>query len=253
VIGAGHRQHAVENQDAYRCLRGRRWVIGVVADGHGAREHPRSAAGSRLAADLLAGELLRGLDDPAQEGPLCTDRVQELGKSFLTAWKDAVAQALISRPLSDRELENMVAGADPISAYGTTALALTVSDEHLGALAIGDGRLGWVDRRGRHHELCAAPGRIGEATDSLASTNAADAMRCETHPTTDVTAAWACTDGFSNAQVEADWPHLVAAQLQKVVGTATENDLSDRLVNWLTPSATEGGDDTTMVVAWATR
>jgi protein phosphatase 2C-like protein len=252
VIGGAHRHQGVDNQDAFRCLQRPGLAIGVVADGHGAREYPRSAAGARMAVDLLAAGLSNGLQASAR--PEATlPLIREIGTSFITSWRLAVVAGLEHDPLSDAEASALQSASGSEAAYGTTVLGVAVSNAGVAAIAVGDGRLGWVDATGGHHELCPAPQRIGTATDSLAMPNAEATMRCAIEPAADLVAVWACTDGFSNAQVDPSWATLVAAQLCDAVGRTTEAELSARLTDWLTPSAVEGGDDTTMIVAWAAR
>jgi hypothetical protein len=104
-----------------------------------------------------------------------------------------------------------------------------------------------VDADGAHHTLCPAPPSIGVQTDSLATPDPRAAVRTDSHPVTDVVAAWACTDGFSTAQTDPDWRDLVGGQLRQLLATRTPAEIGADLDGWLEPAAAVG-DDTTMVL-----
>jgi hypothetical protein len=136
-------------------------------------------------------------------------------------------------------------------AYGTTALGVLVAAGWVRALAIGDGDIGCVERGGRHRSLCPSPASIGVQTESVAAPDAVTALRVDAWPSAEVIAAWACTDGFSTAQVEPRWRQLVATQLRSMLDTRTCKQIADGLDEWLQPAAGVG-DDTTMVLALRT-
>ncbi|HEY2296707.1 MAG TPA: protein phosphatase 2C domain-containing protein [Jatrophihabitans sp.] len=243
VTGADHRRQSLPNQDAYAYRDYGSGVVAVVADGHGAAQHPRSALGARLAADLLADRL--GTLDSAESEQ---DALPAAADSFVRAWRAAVASDLASHPLDRLELAEMGRDSDSLdfvrSAYGTTVLGIRASAKWVSAIAIGDGELGCVDAAARHHPLCAAQARIGVETDSLAAPELS--LRLQTVPAAGVVAVWACTDGFSEAQRDPEWRALVAGQLHALPGAS--GVLPQDLRGWLAPSAETGGDDTTMVL-----
>ena len=253
VLGAGHARRSVENQDAFRCIGRPDAPVAVVADGHGAAPHMRSAAGARLAADLLAEEL--SALGPA-DGAADVERDLQAGADrFIERWRAAVLAAAAANPFSDAERDALAADAGAerspdevaIRAYGTTVLGVHIDADWVRAVAIGDGDLGCVDADGGHRTLCPLPTTIGVQTDSLASADPRAAVRTDACPATSIVAAWACTDGFSTAQTDPDWRGLVGRQLRDMLTTRTTDDIAAQLDSWLEPAAAVG-DDTTMVL-----
>jgi hypothetical protein len=247
VIGAAHRRRDTANQDAFRCRSTPTGVVAVVADGHGAAEHPRSGHGARLAADLLADRLAANAVATNDH-----EQLREFVAQFVDAWRAAVLAAVETQPFSAAEAGALQERTDTdiaVTAHGTTVLALVVNDSCIAGIAIGDGDIGCAGRDGRHLALCAAPEAIGVATDSLASSDPIALTRIETRSADDMVAAWACTDGFSTAQVEPNWRELVAHQLRELTAVREVSDVEANLANWLRPAAETGGDDTTMVLA----
>jgi hypothetical protein len=253
VLGAGHARRSVENQDAFRCITRPDAPVAVVADGHGAAPHLRSAVGARLAVDLLAEELA-ALDAPDDVASLKRDLHQATGR-FIDQWQQAVLTSVAHTPFTDAEHATMTADTATqyapdelaLRAYGTTVLAVQVAAEWICAVAIGDGDLGCVDVDGGHRTLCPLPSAIGVQIDSLASADPRAAVRTDVCPAADIVAAWACTDGFSTAQTDPEWRALVGRQLRDLLATRTPDQIGEQLDGWLEPAAAVG-DDTTMVL-----
>jgi hypothetical protein len=253
VLGAGHARRSVENQDAFRCVTRPDAPVAVVADGHGAEPHMRSAEGARLAADLLAEEL--SALGPADDAAAVEHELRIVTGLFIDRWQAAVLASVAARPFTPAEHEALAADvvadmtADQLAmrAYGTTVLGVHIDADWVRAVAIGDGDLGCVDADGGHRTLCPLPATIGVQTDSLASPDPRAAVRTDAWPATRIVAAWACTDGFSTAQTDPDWRELVGRQLRELLATRTADEIAAQLDGWLEPAATVG-DDTTMVL-----
>jgi Protein phosphatase 2C len=254
VLGASHARRNAGNEDAFRCLERSHAPVAAVADGHGATVHVRSAAGARIAVDLLATEL--AANDRGDDLQTIKHELHAGAGRFIQQWRSAVLAAVAADPFSPAEQEALASdpgAAAPTAeqlafrAYGTTVLGIHVGAGWVRAVAIGDGDLGCVDLAGNHHTLCPLPDAIGVQTDSLASSNPVAAVRTDARPAADIVAAWACTDGFSTAQADPTWRDLVARQLREMLLTRTPAEIGADLDGWLQPAA-EVGDDTTMVL-----
>jgi hypothetical protein len=251
VLGAGHARRSVENQDAFRCVTRPDAPVAVVADGHGAAPHMRSAEGARLAADLLAAELC--VLGPAGDVAAVERELQNGTDRFIDRWQAAVRASVAATPFTEAEHDALAADAGftadqlAMRAYGTTVLGVHIDADWVRAVAIGDGDLGCVDADGGHRTLCPLPTTIGVQTDSLASADPRAAVRTDACPAPRIVAAWACTDGFSTAQTDPDWRELVGRQLHDLLTTRTTDEIAAQLDGWLEPAAAIG-DDTTMVL-----
>lgn len=254
VLGASHARRSVGNEDAFRCVERAHAPVAAVADGHGAAPHVRSAAGARLAVDLLTTEL--GANSRGDDAESIKRELRAGAARFIDQWRAAVLAAVAATPFTPAEQEALA--ADPgtteptaeqlaFRAYGTTVLGIHIAAGWVRAIAVGDGDLGCVDTAGNHHTLCPLPDAIGVQTDSLASSNPLGAVRADAWPAADIVAAWACTDGFSTAQADPTWRDLVARQLRDMLTTRTPAEIGADLDDWLQPAAAVG-DDTTMVL-----
>jgi hypothetical protein len=257
IVGAGHVHRSVGNQDAFCLVSRPDSPVVTVADGHGAAAHPRSAQGARLAADLLAKHL--AACDLPDGLPEATTALTLTARRFVAQWRAAVLAAASARPFTPDERAALADGTTTRSAatddmavrgYGTTVLGVRVAGGWVGAIAIGDGDIGCVDVHGQHRTLCPMPQKIGVQTDSLASPDPLAAVRVDACPTDSLVAAWACTDGFSDAQADPLWRDLVGTQLLRSLQERGPAGIATALDGWLAPAASVG-DDTTMALVLA--
>lgn len=268
VCGAAHMRRQHPNEDAVSSIT--KGSIGsiAVADGHGDARCPRAAVGAQLAVSIGVSVLLRELADAtATDGPPA-DVEQwhlrlrgEVTERVLSTWRLAVATHEAGHPFDSEErstlLDDGVTPEDQLlwRAYGTTLLIAAADARWLLLWQLGDGELGVVLRSGATVSPLPEDDRqVGGATLSLATTDADGWSRCSalSLSDTEVVAVWACTDGFSAAQVDPAWRALVGRQLLEQLATVGAPGIDDRLAAWLEPAAATAGDDTSMALLMTT-
>ena len=136
-----------------------KFVVACVADGHGSLACPYSDEGAKIAVNL-AGELLVSILNGDALNTLYANKDIWLPKQIETQWKDRV-RALHSE--NGREEITPF----PYVLYGTTLLAIAVSDNFAFALQIGDGDILMVDENGLASHILEVADSLGEATESL--------------------------------------------------------------------------------------
>lgn len=259
VCGSSHRARDAENEDRFVAVS---WpdvdvAVAAVADGHGDHRSVRAGAGAQLAVDVLTGLLREVAVQLGHDHRRADDMLRRSGTDLVDGWRRAVVADATARPFTAAERAAISASGaelgerDLWTAYGTTVLGAAATSIGVVALGIGDGELGVVDEAGRHHELFPAHEQIGVGTDSLASHEAVRLARTASVPAAGLAAVWLCTDGFSQAQAEADWRGLVARQVRAMLAELGPAHIAGQLESWLTPAADSGGDDTTMTMLLA--
>lgn len=255
--GARHLARAADNQDAYAVEVTSGHQVVVVADGHGAESHPRSAAGARLAADVAAAVLL---EVAGQQHGRTTDFEADLASraapQLVDRWRAAVLQHAAANTWTDQEAA-AIGGrtTDPsavLYAYGTTVLGLVATAGLLGVIQLGDGDvvLALADGTARR-PLPDDPALVGSQTSSLAQDDPLASMRVAAVDlrAVPVLLAWASTDGFGAGRADAHgWWLAVARELIGHVRTHGVSYLAEKLPIWLEEPAEVGGDDTTIAM-----
>jgi serine/threonine protein phosphatase PrpC len=257
VRGAAHVRRGLPNEDAF-CLSPPGSVAGMaVADGHGDRRVFRASRGAHFAAEFGVYGLTRALEFRSGRTGAPELDLAAMVDELVSSWQDRVVQDCLARPPSEQELADAQvegwAGDDLggiLGAYGTTLLAAAADERSLVVCQIGDGDLGVVHDDGTLHVPLAPPEAVGQYTTSMAMVGARDHVRIAIVDLAASGAAliWACTDGFSGAQAEADWRDQVARQLSTHNRTRGPDDVAARLPHWLSPAAETAGDDTTMTI-----
>jgi hypothetical protein len=228
VIGSVHVRDGVPLQDAWAAWAEGSGAVLAVADGHGHRDHPRSDIGATLAAEVAVGELRRALTDLSD--------VRRIAAGVVEAWRDAV----------DHHSGD---GAASHRAYGTTLLVVAVGGPTLVVLQIGDGDVVLVAPDGTPSRPLGRPaGHDGVHTASLCQPDPLDDLRVAVVPSEQVALAYACTDGFGAARVEADWWARTGRQLHAYAEEHGAAWIAAQLPGWLEEPARVGGDDTTLAV-----
>jgi hypothetical protein len=255
-IGAHHVEREMPNQDSVRYVFAGPTAIVAVADGHGHHRHFRSARGSDLATMVALSETQRWLESMTalcSPEELSASALDNLAPNIWQAWRAAVAQDVEENPFS--EGESMLRRTDdpPEIAYGATLLVAVVNAAHAILLQIGDGDILAVANDGRSwRPVPTDPVLFGNRTTSLAQTDAVKSFRAAVidQSTDPLEVVLVGTDGFTNAQRDANWPDLVGADVARMRRDKGSGWLSRELPHWAQGCASRAGsgDDTTLAL-----
>lgn len=165
VQGASHIRQNKVCQDASMSTPlllsdGKRYLA-VVCDGHGGSDYMRSHVGSQLAAYVASGRIYNFLDDATvdmmERDP--ERQLKYLCESILDDWRKRVLHHLEQHPFTEEELSKVSAKARKrytnleddrfYTAYGTTLIAVGITDEFWFGIHIGDGKCVAVDKKGK--------------------------------------------------------------------------------------------------------
>ena len=264
--GAAHVRAGQRNQDAIR------WsppagagppLVLAVADGHGSARHIRSRLGARLAVrvatDLLHefGECWSGQTTLSTVKRTAEER---LPRALVGAWRAAVCRDLDAHPLTVEALGGLAqrGGArvrqtvevQPVLAYGTTVLAVLVTEAFILALQLGDGDILAVSESGDVCRALPADERLfANQTTSL----------CGEEPWRDVRVGFAAvsprppalmllaTDGYANSFRDDHGFLQVGADLLALLRAEGADTVRRSLRTWLADASLLGsGDDITL-------
>jgi len=155
--GADHIKHNTVCQDCADHYADKKLAVAIVADGHGSRQYFRSDTGSRLAVIYAMSNIKEFAKDktfPAENisNAEIHDKLRRLASSIIGSWKKEVEADEKNHPLKDDErtfaLEEKyknryLNNPEPRhihQVYGTTLIAVAITDNYWFGLHIGDGK-----------------------------------------------------------------------------------------------------------------
>jgi serine/threonine protein phosphatase PrpC len=224
VRGAHHARTARPNQDAI-AWRGptadEPWLVMAVADGHGAPRYLRSHRGAKLAVQFaveLASDFCALHANPGDLAALGDLAAEQLPRTLVRAWQDAVRQELQDKPFTpdeeaawQRHTGPRSSPVDPMRAYGATVLAALLAPQYAMFLQLGDGDILIVDPGGdvSRPPLSTDPRLVANQTTSLCSPNAWKDVRIYFQPLLGRMPAliMLATDGYKNSFADEDGFH----------------------------------------------
>ena len=264
--GAAHVRAGQRNQDAIR------WspptgagppLVLAVADGHGSARHIRSHLGARLAV-RVATDLLHEFGQCWSGRPsLSTVKrtaEERLPRALVGGWRAAVCRDLAARPLTTEEMDGveqkhsrrarLAVETNPPLAYGTTVLAVLVTDAFILSVQLGDGDILAVSEAGDVCRALPADERLfANQTTSL----------CGEEAWRDVRTGFAAvagrppalmllaTDGYANSFRDDRGFLQVGADLLSLLRTEGVETVRRSLRSWLADASLLGsGDDITL-------
>ncbi|SEK47997.1 Protein phosphatase 2C [Ruminococcus sp. YRD2003] len=155
IQGANHKKNDIECEDASDCFSEESISVCVVADGHGSKEYPRTALGSKYAVEAfmeVVFDFVNNVDNALFEKMLANKQGEillQLEKSILKEWHQKVQADIDRHPFSEEELSDLSEksrqryeseeDAAKHKAYGTTLIAFVVTDKYAFGVQIGDG------------------------------------------------------------------------------------------------------------------
>ncbi len=269
VRGSSHVRSGLPNQDAAASsvIPGDAdqptTAIVAVSDGHGGARHFRSQVGSALAANIAISALrdfLVRFSAPGGAASLTQAHLDELMRSLVGEWTEAVVADLASKPITSEELERLEAQSEdayasveesPLLAYGATLLIAAATDELLVYLQLGDGEILSVSADGVTSRPLPEDDRlVGNQTTSL----------CQPDAWSDFRSAWVVaphlpslvllsTDGYVNSFRSDDDFLKIGADYLQILREQGISTLSSELPAILDEATRQGsGDDITLAI-----
>lgn len=267
VIGANHVRMGLPNQDAiaWSPTSGQSLpLILAIADGHGSAHNFRSQIGAALAVQIAVEEIGKfwklHQPDPTASAHFAKRAKQQLPQILVSKWQAAVLAEQDLHPFTATEwaeLEAKEGGSDlqlirrqPTLAYGSTLLAVLVTETLILYLQLGDGDILCVDAHGLTSRPLPKDARlIANQTTSLCMDNAWQEIRLHWVPyrVDSPTLILLSTDGYANSfvseadflQIGSDYQRLLQEQGISGVGNQLEEILRDA-------SQRGSGDDITL-------
>lgn len=272
VRGASHERSGLPNQDAIgwgQAGPAQGALTLALADGHSSPRCFRSDIGSRLAVQAALSALDEAMGrSPAAPGPPATEPSAEqslpeesLPEEIVRRWDAAVDAELAAHPFEPAEFERLQVAEDerareaveahPRLAYGTTLVAVAVTESSLLYFQIGDGDILTVADDGQVSRPLPRDERLfANQTTSLCTDQAWHDARMAVQSLADTpppALILLSTDGYANSfPVEAEFlkvgPDLLALLRQHGLDA-----VSACLPGWLAEATHEGsGDDVTL-------
>jgi Protein phosphatase 2C len=253
-IGSVHTRDGSRTQDCHRIWTDGSCAVIAVADGHGYFEHFRSHVGSDLATsaamETLAREVSGFRDAQAVEKQLAS----EIGPTIVDTWTRTVLEHIDQHPFTSDEqldvLNDTTVGL--LRPYGSTVIAMAVSQEVLAIVQIGDGDAVIIADTGRIAKPLPPDVELdGVRTTSLCQPDPLRSLRCAG---LDIAAerialGFICSDGFSTPRTDAGgWWRQVGEELLDRARNHGFDYIKDKLPLWLDEPARFGGDDTTLAI-----
>jgi serine/threonine protein phosphatase PrpC len=253
VLGATHKLNNKPCQDAFFVQEGRAGGVGYVivcaADGHGSARCPYSDEGSE-AAVVVAAELLASILDNNDKAFVNLDAHKEiwLPKQLEEHWKTQV-RAIHNE--KNRDAETPFA----YELYGTTLLALVLTQDFAFALQIGDGDILAVTPDTPPSRLIPSVEAAGNETESLCMENSWQYVRTRIFPVQSEIPYmfWLSTDGYVNSFTEDAGFLQAGTDIFNLWNEHGKDYVESQLPDWLARSSQKGsGDDITVVMVRVT-
>ena len=206
-------------QDAARSWHDQDIVILALSDGHGGKEYARADVGSRIAVDVSIDclrKVVEGwrLDSGHFDAARRNRALEEMARRYV---RSHIVLEWYRRLRLHDNMMRRISGESPEEAdvpgwfpnarlYGATLLVAAVFDGLVLALQLGDGEILWVDVNGRGHRVFApAEKEFGSnATESLASPRAAEAMTVSCQELPNLRFMLLCSDGVADPYIPAN-------------------------------------------------
>jgi serine/threonine protein phosphatase PrpC len=226
-------------------------VILAVADGHGSARYSRSDRGAALAVQC-AQKLLREMLISMQQENLSPAAVESyakegLPKALVRSWRAGVEADLDTDPVPTNQ-------ADGYLLYGSTLLAVAVTERFALWLNIGDGDGCLVTETGEIHRAVTPDARLlGTETYSLVQKDAWRHVQVSLGMFGDQPPALIllATDGLSNSFASPQGFERTGPDLLAMLQEQGVDQVAADLPDWLGDVSAEGsGDDITLLLAY---
>lgn len=266
--GAIHARSHRPNQDAidwHMPASAADCLVLAVADGHGSPRYIRSHRGAKLAV-TLGVQMLRRFGEkhagPKKLAAIADHAAEQIPRSYVRQWQEAVQADLDQRPFSAQEQEawqevqsSRRMQDDPMRAYGATILAALITPDYLLLLQLGDGDIVIVDSSGdvRRPPLARDPRLMANQTTSLAGAEAWRNMQTFFQPLTErpPELIMLATDGYANSFADEAGFLAAAPDLLQSLRSRGVKRTGNQLTRWLHATSEAGsGDDISVGLAF---
>ena len=247
VRGAAHRRRGVGNQDAIRwSAAGESGVAVAVADGHGSAACFRSAEGAAMAVDaaLETIEEFR-LRFPEFQIEAAAEAAQSVPQKLVARWRAAVSAHASLHPWEGSNNSLWIP-------YGTTIIALLVTETYWMAVQLGDGDILTVSSAAEVlRPWPKDPRLMGVETTSLCGVEAESDTRVHLQALSAESPALLllATDGYGNSFREDAGFLSIGRDLLEMIREGGVDDINRDLETWLNEASDLGsGDDITVAL-----
>ena len=229
-----------------------------VADGHGAKQYPRSDLGARYAVAAFRRTAADFFADARADSwvELEGKARREFPKALALRWRRSVVLHAANNPPAvspGSTREARVAGDETLRLYGSTLIAAMVAPGLIASWQIGDGDLVIIDTSPDSGEarlrypLPPTGPEIGDETDSLSHRDAPTRMRIHwelaAYPPALISLS---TDGLSKSFADRTGFGSFCTGLFEQLSSVGEHAVAESLPAWLARAAAHSGDDATL-------
>ncbi len=260
VRGASHIRAGLPNQDALWWLpesgSGSPLIL-TISDGHGSAKSFRSHIGAKIAVEQATKQIKNFVLENNQRDAVAVQT--QLPKIIVSQWLKAVEHhrqevpfthedwALLEKKEGTKAQDALV--NNPFLAYGTTLLAVVVTDEFILYLQLGDGDILCVDRGKTTRPFALDERLIANQTTSLCTEDAWREVRLRLVPHSENSPSLilVSTDGYSNSfRSETDFLQI-GQDYQEMIRSRGMDFVTQQLPNILSDTSQQGsGDDITL-------
>lgn len=150
IQGASHIKKNKECQDASKSYFDDKMSIAIVCDGHGGDDYMRSAIGSACACEAAEKNIKNFLENVDKDKLVKNSEklLKDLEASIINDWNQLIYSHFEQNPFTEAEISNISEKAKKKytedgrieSAYGTTMIAVAMTNEYWFGIHIGDGK-----------------------------------------------------------------------------------------------------------------
>lgn len=259
VQGASHIKKNKECQDASDSLFDEKMAVAIVCDGHGGDDYIRSAVGSKLAVAVAKKNIVNFLNTITKELFFMNPErnVKNLEASIINGWNEAIYMHFRQTPFTEAELSGVSEKARKKytqygrieSAYGTTLIAVAMTNEFWFGIHIGDGKCVAVNPEGKFVQpIPWDPKCFLNATTSICDSDALERFRhfySEKLPV----AVFVGSDGIDDCFSNNEQLHNLYKTILYSFGTSEFEEAKDGLKDYLPRLSAKGSGDDVSIAA----
>lgn len=259
VQGASHIKKNKECQDASVSFYDDKMAVAIVCDGHGGDDYMRSAAGSTFAAAVARKNIVNFLNAITKEQFFANPEknMKNLEASIINGWNEAIYMHFNQTPFTEAELSGVSEKARKKytqdgrieSAYGTTLIAVAMTNEFWFGIHIGDGKCVAVNPEGKFVQpIPWDPKCFLNATTSICDSDALERFRhfySEKLPV----AVFVGSDGIDDCFSNNEQLHNLYKTILYSFGTSEFEEAKDGLKDYLPRLSAKGSGDDVSIAA----
>lgn len=257
--GASHIKKNKECQDASDSYFDEKMAVAIVCDGHGGDDYMRSAAGSTLAAAVAKKNIVNFLNEITKEQFFSNPEknMKNLEASIINGWNEAIYMHFNQTPFTEAELSGISEKARKRytqdgrieSAYGTTLIAVAMTNEFWFGIHIGDGKCVAVNPEGKFVQPIPWDSKCFlNATTSICDSDALERFRhfySEKLPA----AVFVGSDGIDDCFSNNEQLHNLYKTILYSFGTSEFEEAKDGLKDYLPRLSAKGSGDDVSIAA----